>query len=283
MTKTKIKTKIIKVEANVIYLNDTVAFASDENGSGDTGYIKVNSKLKIPFSNTTKIGGDYVNINGSSKVRVNYDVGHVVDPKYYSEDLVGKKVTVVIDKKNRRIIAANYSLMNVIISYLEIIRPDAKQLVNGKIVMNDKGVIEFTEQLNLTKSEEAYIRRKIKRDIVCCEEMWSFPVENNDGINLWETDNANLLCSGVHLDSCAGINQNFSIKFKTIDNKSIIYSKSGYQKPPSKFKMFLTIFLLFMFFVATIFIGDIIAISFLILIALAIFIIIMVRIFHKIF
>lgn len=258
----KYKTKIVGIDPQGIILEDTIAYPGDSNIVGDRGIIKINRNKQIEFFNSKKIGGTTINKPGFHEMIEGFDIIHEVAPEFCDLELIGKKVEIIIDENHRYSVAVNNSVGNIILVHLNHIRPGVINDLTVKKVTSTNVLIEMKNQQPCDKKEMAFIRRKLKRDLMTHEEIFIDDTEGYDDIKIWDYDFGEMFDYGPHAETAGNIAEKVSIKqIKSTDSVMLevcaevghIYKKSYFYTLHKFFMIFAYTMLILLFILSFIF------------------------------
>ncbi len=194
---------VIKIEANMIELDATVAFPEGGGQEADHGTITLNNGRVLRFIDVRKMYGHAPGINGFPDVQVGGVIWHKVHPDDVSllSDLhIGDNVAICIDTDRRACLSLSHTASHILYVAVDMIRPDAVQSTLGCHIRTDGARFDFGVSERFTAEQISQIEA-CANDLVlrnAAITMSANPQEPD--LRSWHCEQHQIACGGTHLN-----------------------------------------------------------------------------------
>jgi len=194
---------VIKIEADMIELDATVAFPEGGGQEADHGTITLDNGSGLRFIDARKMYGHSPGIDGFPDVQVGGVIWHKVHPDDVSllnQIRIHDSVTVHIDVDRRAWLTLSHTASHILYVAVAAVRPDAVQATLGCHIRSDGARFDFGVNERFTPDQVSQIEAHAN-DLVLCDAaitMSAHPQEPD--LRSWHCEQHRIACGGTHLD-----------------------------------------------------------------------------------
>lgn len=194
---------VIKIEADAIELDATVAFPEGGGQEADHGTITLNNGNVLRFIDARKMYGHSPEIDGFPDVHVGGVIWHKVhqdDVPLLSDLHIGDSVTVRIDTNRRARLMLSHTASHILYVAVGIIRPDAVQTTLGCHIRTDGARFDFGVHARFTPEQISQIQA-CANDLVLRNAVITMSAHPQEpDLRSWHCEQYQIACGGTHLD-----------------------------------------------------------------------------------
>ena len=195
--------RVIKIEADMIELDATVAFPEGGGQEADHGTITLKNGRALRFIDARKMYGHSPGIEGFPDVQVGGVIWHKVHPDdvpFLNELHVDDSVMVAIDTDRRARLTLSHTASHILYVAVGIVRPDAVKATLGCHIRTDGARFDFGVNERFTPEQvsqiEACANELVARDVAIAMSAHS----QEPDLRSWHCEQNQIACGGTHLD-----------------------------------------------------------------------------------
>lgn len=212
--------KIIDIQENKIYLDETIFYAESGGQESDTGTITFND-LVLNVNNVQYEKKDSI-----------YRTAHYIDDcdeDYLLKSLkVGDKVELKIHKERRSKLSSYHTASHLMFIAAGLVRKGITENTIGCHIKEDSARFDFRVESKFSEEELETIRHIINKMIADDLPIKTYFKDINTNQRVWECDGYEIPCGGTHLSKTSLLNK-MNVKRKGIGkgkDRIICYSDS---------------------------------------------------------
>lgn len=200
--------KIVKVNANSIELDTTVAYPEGGGQEADHGAIILGDGRVLRFVDARKMYGNFARIPDFPSILVDGIIEHVIHP----DDLVllreldvGAEATVRIDRLRRAQLSLSHTASHLLYLGVNEVRPDAMPGLFGCHIKVDAARFDFSVETRFTADELQEIERIANAYVQRGSEVVTYPHPLYRDARYWACEGQVMACGGTHIASTAPV------------------------------------------------------------------------------
>jgi alanyl-tRNA synthetase len=200
--------KIVKIGANHIELDATVAYPEGGGQEADHGVMVLGDGREVRFVDARKMYGNRVQIPNFPNIQVDGIIEHVVhqdDLKLLPELSAGTEVTVRIDRLRRAQLSLSHTASHLLYLGVNEVRPDAIPGTVGCHIKIDGARFDFAIDARFEADEIQEIERAANAYVLRHGEVTVYPHQQYLDARYWECEGNVIPCGGTHISSTAPI------------------------------------------------------------------------------
>jgi Ser-tRNA(Ala) deacylase AlaX len=196
------KAKIIKIGADYIELDQTIAYAEGGGQEPDFGTIRTDNGISLSFYNVQKIYTSPVILADFPEIQANGVIWHYIneeDKSKLSDLQEGQEIIINIDIERRAKLSISHSASHVLYMAVQMHRPEAVNHIFGCHIKPQGARFDFYT--------DKFTEQDIKNIAQSCHEI----IENNytilnqahtqnDDARYWICNNIVIPCGGTHIE-----------------------------------------------------------------------------------
>jgi Ser-tRNA(Ala) deacylase AlaX len=200
--------KIVRVGANHIELDATVAYPEGGGQEADHGVIVLEDKREVRFVDARKMYGNRVQIPNFPNIQVDGIIEHVVhqdDLKLLPELSAGTEVMVRIDRLRRAQLSLSHTASHLLYLGVTEVRPDAIPGTVGCHIKIDAARFDFAIEARFEADEIQEIERVANAYVLRRSGVNVYPHQQYFDARYWECEGKVVPCGGTHISSTAPV------------------------------------------------------------------------------
>ncbi|MET3231761.1 UNVERIFIED_ORG: alanyl-tRNA synthetase [Burkholderia sp. 1263] len=193
---------IVKLGANYIELDATVAYPEGGGQDADHGVILLKDGVEIRFIHAKKMYCDQVAIPDFPEIQVGGVIEHIVHPDdtaYLSNIRVGDPVEVRIDRLRRSQLSLSHTACHLLLLGVGQVRPDAVDWILGCHIRTDAARLDFAVDERISVEEVKEIQSVANSLVLRASDVNVYPHKIHADARYWVCEGNVIPCGGTHI------------------------------------------------------------------------------------